>query len=541
MTRKEDRSHELLSLEVIHELHLELEPAAMAQLAEEPRKYVAGGFGHGDVRLDHVAIRFKGQSTMRDWRGKPSFKVHFGRFKKGRRHMGLRQIMLHNGVGDPTMLREALGSYVVRALGVPAPRTGFARVFVNGELFGLYVVSEPADESFLARHFVDPSGPLYEGGYGCDVYPEDVLSMEHERGNDPERVLIRGLADAALGSIDDWLHPERGPMDRDAFLRFLAVDALIGNFDGYRHGHNYMLYFEPGAGRWHMLPWGLDRVLRSNMGAYDHHALLSSKCLTDPSCRLDYVKAVHAAMDAFDRMPMQGLMRKLDGLIAPARQQSPIERPNQAWVELELNELVGFLRRRTSELRGQLTCWNGTDEVDADGDGYGCMDCDDRNAAVHPGAAEVCGDGFDNDCSGHADDLPECPCEDYKIGEVRFSLCNLPMQWTLAARFCEARGQHLARIDSMEQSKALLRAARRLEHNEHWWIGLTDQHAEGQQRWCDGHVVSFDFWASGEPDNYACGQDCGALMEDAGGRWRDLHCARKLPFICRDAGGTQGQ
>ncbi len=33
-------------------------------------------------------------------------------------------------------------------------------------------------------------------------------------------------------------------------------------------------------------------------------------------------------------------------------------------------------------------------------------DCDDRNAGVHPGAAEICGDGIDQDCSG-AD--PACP------------------------------------------------------------------------------------------------------------------------------------
>ena len=59
--------------------------------------------------------------------------------------------------------------------------------------------------------------------------------------------------------------------------------------------------------------------------------------------------------------------------------------------------------------------------LDTDGDGYGdddtrvpsCTelsgystagdDCDDTDAAVHPGAAEVCGDGEDNDCNGDMD------------------------------------------------------------------------------------------------------------------------------------------
>ncbi len=43
----------------------------------------------------------------------------------------------------------------------------------------------------------------------------------------------------------------------------------------------------------------------------------------------------------------------------------------------------------------------GSGAVDADGDGYNdTVDCDDSDASVNPGAAEVCGDGIDNDCDG---------------------------------------------------------------------------------------------------------------------------------------------
>jgi DNA-binding beta-propeller fold protein YncE len=63
--------------------------------------------------------------------------------------------------------------------------------------------------------------------------------------------------------------------------------------------------------------------------------------------------------------------------------------------------------------------------TDADKDGYfvqgGCgtqVDCNDSNAAITPGAAEICGDGIDNDCDGKAD-LLDLDCAQPKLAVTK--------------------------------------------------------------------------------------------------------------------------
>ncbi|MFT7519022.1 MAG: hypothetical protein ACI9MC_001158, partial [Kiritimatiellia bacterium] len=81
--------------------------------------------------------------------------------------------------------------------------------------------------------------------------------------------------------------------------------------------------------------------------------------------------------------------------------------------------------------------------LDRDNDGYlpqgaGGLDCDDRNASVHPGAIEVCGNQVDDDCDGLTDDDGE-GASDFFLDADRDGYGDLDS----SRRACTAPAEHV--------------------------------------------------------------------------------------------------
>src|SRR3712207_8943038 len=94
-------------------------------------------------------------------------------------------------VQDRTMLHELLAYEAFRAAGLPAWRTGYSYVRVNGDDFGVYLTLETPDMISLAPWF-PTTQHLYEGEF-VDVVPGAAEQFEVDEGDDEDIEDLRTL------------------------------------------------------------------------------------------------------------------------------------------------------------------------------------------------------------------------------------------------------------------------------------------------------------------------------------------------------------
>lgn len=216
-----------------------------------------------DVRLDgelieSVSLRKKGfigsLSTT-----KPGMKMEFDELVEDRRIHGMERMALNNTPQDPTMLRTCLAYAHFNAVGVPAPRCGFAHVVVNGEDLGVYATVQPVDDHFLADHGHDPESPLFEGTLS-DFRDGWMATYDLDSPAADRAQLEPILAAVESGDLDEIA----AVIDIDAYIRFWVAEAMMAHWDGYGwNTNNYFVFLDPADGKARFVPWGADATWAS--------------------------------------------------------------------------------------------------------------------------------------------------------------------------------------------------------------------------------------------------------------------------------------
>jgi hypothetical protein len=241
---------------------------------EVPATVVADGQTYRDV-----GVHFRGASSFRGVPAgsKRSLNLSFDFVHADQRLRGYRTLNLLNANSDPTFVRTVLYSEIARQY-IPAPKTNYVRVVINGEDWGVYVNAQQFNSDFTRDFFSTtrgarwkvPGSPRGQGGMeylgeGPDAYRR---IYEIKTRDDPKVWadlvrLFRVLHETPLDKLEAALEPV---LDVDGVLRFLAVEVVLVNTDGYwTRASDYSIYQDP-KGRFHVVPHDMNEGMMSGGG-----------------------------------------------------------------------------------------------------------------------------------------------------------------------------------------------------------------------------------------------------------------------------------
>lgn len=531
----------LLTNQGIARIDLQLPEESEAGLRVDPSTYVHGALrvtlaNGATLELNDVGVRLKGRyGSARTLDEKCAFLLKSNEFIKGQRLFGLNKLAVNNLVQDASMLREQLSYELFREMGVAAPRTGFARVTVNGQLKGLYATVEVVDNTeFLDHWFANADGRLYEGAYGSDMESDLIPSFDQDRGDDVAFADLYELTSA----LDQMSNPETFASDvaawvnLDSYVKFAATELFLSHWDGYAATRNNYFVYRPVGAPWHWLPWGTDQTFGdSGADVWNGTGRIQQMCEASLGCRQKLASAYEQLVQLVDELDLLDRVDALEALISDAVAEDPAKEYDTETVHDAIAQLRTYLQDRPSAVDAQLVCVDPSN-VDEDGDGASACngDCNDADDAVYPGAYEAC-NFVDDDCSGAIDDANDCPqCALRTDDNAReYAFCFGQLTYAAAQTECQNMGGGLVSIHDQYLHGWLSDTAGALNVGSEWWIGLSDSDDEGLFRWDDGSAVDYTTWNTGEPNDWGGNEDCAEL---AWGIWNDLPCDYSIGYIC---------
>lgn len=258
---------------VVSNLYINITTENWADILSNPldEEYHETEITFNGITLESVAIRTKGGSSLSSVANSSSdrysFKVDINEYVDGQKFFGLKKFTLQNSFNDPSYMREVIAYNLLSEMGVATPEHAYVNLYVNDELFGLYLMVEAIDGEFVEKHFANDNGDLYKpDGDGSDLtwqgssissYSE--INLKTNEDTSDQGAFINFVESLDTGSTD--------LIDVDALLRYMSVSVALSNMDSY-HGplaHNYYIYEQDGV--FSFLPWDFNEAFGTfNMG-----------------------------------------------------------------------------------------------------------------------------------------------------------------------------------------------------------------------------------------------------------------------------------
>ena len=440
-------------------------------------------FKYGNLKINDAMIRLRGNPFSFHWWPEPKmqFNISFKQINSKGRFLGLRKINLDVGYSDTTLFHDRLAASIFHELELPAPCVNHAKLYVNGEFFGLYANIEHVDQEFLARNFGDKDeGNLYKSR------PNFIFDKQTNE-KDPDRSDIELFQqELTLSELDELI-------DLEEAVQEWTAEAIIPHLDGYFvGGSNFQLYNHPDRG-FIFIPWDLDYGFEAGPSEMDPISYSVSwgrgkpyqmaTLLRDEYWYGRYLEALGKALLAFDPEKLAG---RIETYVSQTEDAFAVD-PNLSYSVEEhkaaVAELVTYVHERVEFTEGWLPCIQ--HELDYQVREY----------------------------AGNTYYLVESGCSSQR-----------------AAEFCNALDAELLTPTGMDEQNFLTGEIFDLSLTD-WWIGANDLESEGIWTDVNGQVLSFDAWGPDQPDEDDWA-DCAVMEDYLDGLWTVDYCNRVYPFIC---------
>lgn len=204
-------------------------------------------------QFDNVGAKFKGNSSYKASNKKNPLHIELD-YKKEQDYQGYTNVKLSNVFADPTFVREPLAYDILRKY-MDAPDCNLAKVYINGQFYGLMTNTESINKAFLNSRFSENDGAFFKcnpiGGAGAGSsagYPSLVYI-----GNDSSKYTgayelksDKGWANLLrmIDTLNNFSNAIERNIDIDRTLWMLAFNNIFVNLDSYSgaFAQNYYLY-----------------------------------------------------------------------------------------------------------------------------------------------------------------------------------------------------------------------------------------------------------------------------------------------------------
>jgi spore coat protein CotH len=226
-------------------------------------------FRSGDVSIEKIGCRFKGNSSFQRNGIKKPFKLDFNEYDDDANFLGLKKLNLNNFDLQPDFMREKLlhdmaGRYIA------ALRSVYVRLYVNDAFYGLYLAVEQPDKTMMVSRFgPQEDGNLYEAeermggsrpnlaylGANQPAYESVYILKTNETENDFSGLIefLDVLNNTPTAGLPAKLEPIA---DVPNWLTAMALNNLVVNLDSYLGaGAEYYLYDRTLDGKFIHIQW----------------------------------------------------------------------------------------------------------------------------------------------------------------------------------------------------------------------------------------------------------------------------------------------